>query len=335
MTVSTEEAAGIGPGTLVGRYVLLHALGAGAMGAAFAAYDPELDRKVAIKLVATRGADASALLSEAQALAKVSHPNVVAAHDAGRFADRVYVVMTLADGAALQSWLAAAPRTLQDRMRVLLEVGAGLAAAHHAGIAHGDVKAENVVVDADGHAQLTDFRLASTGDGVGGDLEAFGVMAREALVTTRPSERVRRALDRCVTPKAEDRWASMDALLAELAPPARTGARTWLLAAAAVLVAATSLAATRRHTAAAPDAVCKGAERRLAGVWDDSRRDAFAKGFAAVPVAYADDALTSTRSALDAYARGWVHAHEQACVATRVHGEASEAVLDARMACLD
>ncbi len=390
---TAEAGAGsVGPGALVGRYVLLHALGAGAMGVVFAAYDPELDRKVAIKLVRTRGENASRLLFEAQAMAKVSHPNVVTAHDAGRFADRIYVVMKLAPGVTLRSWLAAAPRPPGDVLRVMRAIGAGLSAAHRAGIVHRDVKPENIVVDLDAHAHahVTDFGLASAeqeedapGTLVGtlaymspeqlrgeradarSDVFSFGVTLCEALTGARPfsgdgrdglladitthgprvprragvSDQERRAIERCLRARPEDRWPTMDALLAALSPPARTAMRTWALVGAALVVVAGSVAASRRSSA--DDAsVCKGAERKLAGVWDDARRAEVAVAFAggekrAPPLPYAAAVLASTEASLDAYAGAWVAAHDEACKATRVHAEQSEAVLDARMACLD
>ena len=98
------EQAALSRGTPIGRYTLLALVGRGGMGEVYAAYDPELDRKVALKLLHRRaarrrtGASASRLLREAKAIARLSHPNVVVVHDAGTFGDRVFIAMEFVDG---------------------------------------------------------------------------------------------------------------------------------------------------------------------------------------------------------------------------------------------
>jgi len=98
-------------GAAIGRYTILAPLGSGGVGEVFAAYDPELDRKVALKLLrAQGGADdvraQARLLREAKAMARLSHPNVVAVHDVGAFGARVFVAMDFVDGVTLKDWLA-------------------------------------------------------------------------------------------------------------------------------------------------------------------------------------------------------------------------------------
>ena len=100
-----ERAALPTPGVHVGRYTVIEPLGAGAMGAVFLASDPELGRRVAIKLLSSRGRDDHRLLDEARALAKLQHPNVVAIHDVGRWDDRVYIAMEHVAGCSLDGWL--------------------------------------------------------------------------------------------------------------------------------------------------------------------------------------------------------------------------------------
>ena len=141
-------------GQTVGRYTILKFLGAGGMGAVYAAYDPQLDRKVALKLLRPGGGAASArerlatlLQREGQALARVSHPNVVAVYDAGTFEDQVFVAMEFVEGENLRAWLAVKPRPWREVLRVLSEAGAGLCAAHEVGLVHRDFKPANVLLD--------------------------------------------------------------------------------------------------------------------------------------------------------------------------------------------
>jgi hypothetical protein len=154
-------------GTLVGRYVVLDVLGEGGMGVVYSAFDPELDRKVAIKLLQTQpggssGGDNKAwLVREAQALAKLSHPNVVAVYDVGTLSgDRVFVAMELVDGKTLRAWLKEKKPTWREVIPVMRAAGAGLAAAHAAGLVHRDFKPDNVIVGSDGRVRVMDFGLA-------------------------------------------------------------------------------------------------------------------------------------------------------------------------------
>jgi tetratricopeptide (TPR) repeat protein len=153
-------------GTLVGRYVVLDVLGEGGMGVVYNGYDPELDRKVAIKLLqtgatGTSGSEEAWLLREAQALARLSHPNVVAVHDVGTLpGDRVFVAMELVEGQTLRAWLKKERPSWREVVHVMTEAGAGLAAAHRAHLVHRDFKPDNVLVGADGRARVMDFGLA-------------------------------------------------------------------------------------------------------------------------------------------------------------------------------
>ncbi|MEZ4381301.1 MAG: serine/threonine-protein kinase [Nannocystaceae bacterium] len=164
-----HRAPPLGLGAVVGRYVILDRLGAGAMGVVHAAYDPELDRKIAIKLVDPgRRASARArsrLLREAQALARLSHPNVVTVHDVGAFEGRVFIAMELVDGATLSAWLAAQERSQRAILEVFVAAGRGLAAAHAAGLIHRDFKPDNVMIGADGRVRVMDFGLARAARG--------------------------------------------------------------------------------------------------------------------------------------------------------------------------
>lgn len=146
----------------IGRYVVLRTLGAGAMGTVFLAYDPELDRKIALKLLHgdTSPTQRRALLMEAQAMAKLSHPNVVGVHDVGERDSAVYVAMEFVEGTTLRRWLEAEPRRWRDVVEKFVAAAHGLAAAHQRGLIHRDFKPDNVMVSDDGQVRVMDFGLA-------------------------------------------------------------------------------------------------------------------------------------------------------------------------------
>ncbi|MCA9705293.1 MAG: serine/threonine protein kinase, partial [Myxococcales bacterium] len=151
-------------GTSLGRYLVLEPLGSGGLGDVYACYDPELDRRVAIKLLKTTAAALDRaqlrLKREAQALARLAHPNVVAVHDVGIHDDRVFVAMELVEGQTLRAWLSAEPRSWSEVRDVMVAAGRGLAAAHAAGMVHRDFKPGNMMVGLDGRVRVLDFGLA-------------------------------------------------------------------------------------------------------------------------------------------------------------------------------
>src|SRR5579859_1855890 len=155
-------AIGLQPGTVVGRYVVVQTLGRGGMGAVVLAYDTQLARRVALKILLTRVASEEArvrMLREAQAMAQLSHPNVVDIYDVGTHEGNIFLAMRYVEGVTLNEWLAA-PRSRRDVLRVLKQAGAGLAAAHSAGIVHRDFKPDNVLVTKAGHPWVLDFGIA-------------------------------------------------------------------------------------------------------------------------------------------------------------------------------
>src|SRR4051794_14361160 len=166
--VLAARAAGELPtGARIGRYVVLENVGSGAMGSVYAAYDPELDRKIALKLLkgsALAGAlnptGQARLLREAKAMGRLAHPNVIAVHDAGVFEGQVFLAMEFCAGGTLRSWLGDAPRTWREILDVFIAAGRGLAAAHAAGLVHRDFKPDNVLLDREGRPRVVDFGLA-------------------------------------------------------------------------------------------------------------------------------------------------------------------------------
>ncbi|MCE9576808.1 MAG: serine/threonine-protein kinase [Deltaproteobacteria bacterium] len=170
-------------GTKVGRYVVLDLLGRGGMGVVYRAWDPELSRAVALKLVDTPhriGAVRDRLLREAQALAQLSHPNVVAIHDVGTTADALFIAMECVEGETAIAWLKAKPRTPREILAVYLAAGEGLAAAHAVGLIHRDFKPANVVIGEDGRARVLDFGLARAIDAPTPSSEARDEPVRES-----------------------------------------------------------------------------------------------------------------------------------------------------------
>jgi tetratricopeptide (TPR) repeat protein/predicted Ser/Thr protein kinase len=172
----------------IGRYVLLEELGAGTFGVVYAAFDPELDRRVAVKLVRRRPGEPpprevlERLKREAKALAQVTHPNVIAVHDVGVHGDQVYITEEFVRGSNLGDWLRAEPRSTQKVLEVFQQAGRGLAAAHRAGLVHRDFKPANVLVGEDGRIRVVDFGMARLEDN---DLPASDVGDPTGLALTR------------------------------------------------------------------------------------------------------------------------------------------------------
>ena len=151
-------------GQQLGRFTLTRMLGRGGMGEVWAARDPELDREVAIKLlyVDFGGLDherQARLRREAQAMARVNHPNIVRIYELGADGDRLFCAMELVEGETLRHWLET-PRPWRETLDVLLAAGRGVAAAHAAGLVHRDVKPDNVMIARDGRILVGDFGLA-------------------------------------------------------------------------------------------------------------------------------------------------------------------------------
>ena len=147
----------------VGRYSLLGPVGRGAMGIVYGAYDEQLDRKVALKVHQGAAGDPrrrEASLAEGRALASLSHPNVVAVHEVGVEGDSLYLAMEFVDGVQLGSFDEDDPGGREKLWGQLEATAAGLAAAHAAGLVHGDVKPSNVLVTAAGEVKVVDFGLA-------------------------------------------------------------------------------------------------------------------------------------------------------------------------------
>ncbi|MGE0550763.1 MAG: tetratricopeptide repeat protein [Kofleriaceae bacterium] len=372
-SLAPDEAADWLPrGTTLDRYQIIEQIGVGSAGAIYAAEDPELDRRIALKVLrAPAGTATTALLHEAKAMAKLAHPNVVAIHDVGIADGRAFIAMELVTGQTLRAWLAASHswRAIRD---AFVAAGRGLAAAHRAGLVHRDFKPDNVLVDAEQRVRVTDFGLSGPIDGAGSpaamwigtpaymspeqlrgepatpasDQFAFCVALHEALLGRRPHlaapavatppardvvpRRILDAVRRGISFEPRDRHPTMDALIEALArDPAQR--RAWWIGGAVAALAAVALVIA---WTARGDAVCTGAEAKLAGIWDGGRRAELNATFARAAAPYLGTAAQNVERALDRYAQTWVAGHLDACRATRVRGDQSERVMDARMRCL-
>ncbi|MGO8994951.1 MAG: protein kinase domain-containing protein [Polyangiaceae bacterium] len=155
-------------GATIGRYTIIRRLGSGGMGIVYLAFDPELDRRVAVKLLQTKGQGGGSegparLVREAQVMAKLSHPNVITVFDVGTFGDDVFVAMEYVRGVTLREWWTSERRSAAAVIAICVQAGRGLAAAHAQGILHRDFKPENILVDEQGRARVLDFGLARSG----------------------------------------------------------------------------------------------------------------------------------------------------------------------------
>jgi len=353
----------------LGRFRVLDRLGAGGMGVVYSAYDPDLDRGVALKLVrvAARGRDAA--IAEAKALARLSHPNVVPVHDVGVVEGHVYIVMELVRGETLRRWARGRGRDRREIVAAYLQAGEALAAAHAAGLVHRDFKPDNAIVGSDGRVRVVDFGLACEAADASGadepaprevagtprymapeqaagrpvtaaaDQFAFCVSLYEALHGDAPQVAsappwLREILLRGMAPDPSERWPSMRALLHALGhDPAATRRRRATVAGVVVLAGLATWGLLHGESHAAE--LCGNATAHLARAWDAPVRARVAAAFLATGRPYAAMTFAQTARQLDGYARDWASMYTASCRATRITGEQSEAALDLRTTCLD
>jgi tetratricopeptide (TPR) repeat protein len=301
-----------GPDRRVGRYRIERLLGTGGMGIVYEAFDPELQRRVAIKLVrpdSTNPAHQTLMLKEARTLARLSHPGVMAVHDVGEHDGQVYVTTELVDGHTLAAWQAR--RSITEIVGAWIQVARGLAAAHAEGIVHRDVKPANVFVGRDGRVRIGDFGIAQQvssepdEDAVIAGTPAYmapeqlegrvdarsdqfstAVAMTEALTGSRPhagdavvheSPALAAVLTRALAAEPGERFATMtelaDALERAIAPKPRSRTRIVAAIAAVAIAAAIVIAIVTRPSAASE--TCRAEVPDT--VWSAQRREALAK----------------------------------------------------------
>jgi serine/threonine protein kinase len=164
-TPAAADAPGVSPKSArIGRFAVLRQLGAGGMGVVYAAYDEQLDRKIALKLLRPDREYSARIEArmqrEARAMATLSHPNVVQVYEVGLFEDQVFLAMEFVQGQTLTAWLKAEARPWQHTLDVMIQAGEGLHAAHDAGVVHGDFKPDNILIDTQDKARVVDFGLS-------------------------------------------------------------------------------------------------------------------------------------------------------------------------------
>ena len=181
------SAPQIGP--RLGRFTILDHLGTGTMGVVYTAYDDALDRKIAIKVLRHGGQEAALRLRrEAQAMARVDHPNVVAVHEVGTEAGQVYVAMDFIRGTTLATWQRQPGRTWSQILEAYVQAGRGLAAAHAAGLIHRDFKPSNAIIGDDGRVRVLDFGLVYAAEIDGEGLDRSGSYDRVAVRLTHDGD---------------------------------------------------------------------------------------------------------------------------------------------------
>ncbi len=172
----------------VGRYLIRARVGVGGMGVVYAADDAALGRRVAIKLLHGAGSEGQArgrILREAQALARLSHPNVVQIYEVGEVGRQVFVAMEFVEGLTLAQWQQQRSWSWRELLDVYLQAGRGLAAAHAVGLVHRDFKPDNVLVGADERVRVLDFGLARTdGEGAPAELRLAGDASLQPITAT-------------------------------------------------------------------------------------------------------------------------------------------------------
>jgi serine/threonine-protein kinase len=403
----------LGRGESIGRYLVLSLIGCGGMGEVYAAYDPQLDRRVALKLLRSAEGDRQRLIREARALGKLSHPNVVQVYDAGEHGRDVFVAMELVDGDTLDAWCRAQPPPgWRAVLAAYLEAARGLSAAHAQGLVHRDVKPSNILRGKDGRVRVVDFGLvAPFADGGGGDAPTeqeiqplherltltgaligtpaymapeqheqsgvgpasdqyslcvalhealyrilpFGaakkdVVLGEALSALLEQKKrgvpvsapagspvptwIYRAVAKGLAPKPEDRYPSLDALIAAVGPDREAHRRGWRRTAAigiSVCMLAGALGLARRGAVADP---CAHPEQRLAGTWDETVKGRVRAAFLGTGRSYAEGTATRVFALLDGYAGSWAAMEGEVCAASR-HETQQPNLLVLREACLD
>jgi tetratricopeptide (TPR) repeat protein/predicted Ser/Thr protein kinase len=337
----------------LGRLRLEGVLGRGGMGSIISAFDPVLDRHVAVKSLHTGADDRDQLLREARLLAKLSHANVVPVYDVIEDAGGAYLVMERVAGGNLRTWMTE-PHGWRDVVALFIQIGHGLSAAHALGIVHSDVKPENVVVS-DGRPRLIDFglaghatdatrsragtraylapeRVAGQASSPAADQYAFFASLSEALGEARRAAWLDKAIRRGMDPDPAKRFPTMTAAVAALD---RTSSIVKIAVAAtlaAVVALAVVIVVQRR---AARDDTCTGSDTLVAQAWSPPRRFTLIGAFAGTGAPNASAIAMRVATKLDRYAADWVGLRTQSCVATRVQKTQSEQLLDRSIACFD
>ncbi len=359
---------------VAGRYVVLCLAGAGATAVVYGAYDPSLDRRVALKLLRPAASDAGEawLTTEAQTIARLRHPNIVVVHDLGLHDGRVFLTLDYVEEGHLGQWLVAQPRTWQAILKCFTGAGRGLAAAHAAGIVHRDFKPQNVLVGPDSVPMVTDFGL-STLERRGGPFDteiagtpaymapehrdgraatyasdqfSFCVALWEALSGSRPGPGITAVPSKTKVP--EWVWSALRRGLS-VDPGQRFADMTGLLRALDPALAQRRRIRTVAGGGVAALTVMVGivvavfweresrCDQAVAtrDLWSAAQQEKIHRAFSATGAPYAESAFQSTSRLLTRWVKQWAVSRRKVCEASAFGTEQSSTQLVARMACLD
>jgi tetratricopeptide (TPR) repeat protein len=368
---SDDPAPAVGgvlpPRTQVGPFEIEQPIDAGGMGLVYAAHDRRLDRRVALKGVREQRGRSDQLLREARMMAQLSHPNVVAVHDVIEAHDQIFLAMELVVGRSVRQWLDAAPRGWRAVTDVFLAAGAGLAAAHAAGIVHGDVKPANILVGDDGRVRVADFGLSAAADeaprtaeprgtpaymapeqraGVAcdaaGDQYAFCASLHDGLFGAPPGGKLRparvprglrRIVARGLAADPAARFPSMARLLRALR--ATRSARGRWIAGAAVVALGLAVLAYGVGQRRVQTAMCEAAAPRLTSPWTAEARARLRDAFGRAKLAYAGETLARVEATLDRWTAGFEAARRGACERGWLEAEPPPARFAAHLGCLE
>jgi tetratricopeptide (TPR) repeat protein/predicted Ser/Thr protein kinase len=344
----------------IGRFRVLERLGAGGMGVVYEAYDPDLARGVALKLVNVAVKDRETALAEAKALARLSHPNVVPIYDVGLESDRVYLVMELVRGKTLRLWPEG--RKLCEILDMYQQAGRALAAAHDAGLVHRDFKPDNAIVGADGRVRVVDFGLACEADDperatseprrAAGTPRFMAPEIKAGTATTPAADQysfcvaLADALERASEPtprriavvlecgraaEPANRFASMGDLLRALArDPAKTWRRVTAVGGLVAFIGAIAFFAGRQTPSEAD--VCDDGAARLEAAWTRTARSTALDRLATLSP-YGQSLRPRLEHDLDTHDRHWVSEYRAACDDRRRRAE-TDTMSDRRATCL-
>ncbi|MEJ7599965.1 MAG: serine/threonine-protein kinase [Kofleriaceae bacterium] len=375
--VPTEPDVGEHPADLptrLGHFEIVGRLGAGGMGLVFEGRDAVLDRRVALKLLHPGRSGShvapARLLREAQALAKLSHPNVVTVFEVGMAGSDPFVAMELVEGKTLLEWMRD-PHDWRDVLDVFIAVGHGLAAVHALGLVHRDFKPANVLFDARGVPKLGDFglvgavedprsgssspsanpTLTETGSVLGtpaymapeqrhgtavdgrADQYSFAKTLREVLREPIPAA-LEPILARALADLPDERYPTMGPLLDHLARVRRGRRARWIAAGSAVAVVGAVVLAWGFGRAGSGEETCARPTGRLTTVWSDARRTSLAAHLRTIDPVRGQQRFAAAALVLDRGGERWLDLHVDACRLGR-EGRQSDALLDRRMSCLD
>ena len=232
-------------GPSLGRFRVEAKIGGGAMGTVYRAFDPELERVVAVKVLNTPAGEGrhASMQSEARALARLAHPNVVTIHDIGLSDEQTYVTMEYVEGMNLREWAQGpVPRSWREILVAYLGAARGLSAAHGCGIVHQDFKPENVLMGHDGRVRVVDFGLARR-------VESDGPAARSSgYLEGTPAYMAPELKEGCPASPASDQFAFCVVLLEALEARATRQRQEALAGVFAALEIGCAPQAERRHS---------------------------------------------------------------------------------------